>query len=118
MNEILRTNEYSYEFTLPGPIRSYDSNQLASNNPIEDARAEGTCILTTGSLFGVFDGHAGAACAQVISKRLYYYIAASLLPRNILHRFISTAAGNEETRLVQFLNDKIQFVDDIKEVYR
>lgn len=31
-----------------------------------------------GYLLGVFDGHGGAACAQVLAKRLLSYIAASL----------------------------------------
>ena len=30
-------------------------------------------------LFGVFDGHAGAACGQVVAKRLLHYVAAGLL---------------------------------------
>ncbi len=35
-------------------------------------------------LFGVFDGHAGSACAQAVSERLFYYIAVSLLPLKTL----------------------------------
>ncbi|XP_067286997.1 pyruvate dehydrogenase [acetyl-transferring]-phosphatase 1, mitochondrial isoform X2 [Pseudorasbora parva] len=35
-------------------------------------------------LFGVFDGHAGYACAQAVSERLFYYIAVSLLPLKTL----------------------------------
>jgi len=34
--------------------------------------------LLLGYLLGVFDGHGGAACAQVLAKRLLSYIAASL----------------------------------------
>lgn len=48
MNSILRANEYNHEFDGTGPVRSYDCNQLASNNPIEDTRSEATCVLTTG----------------------------------------------------------------------
>ncbi|RMC08971.1 hypothetical protein DUI87_13968 [Hirundo rustica rustica] len=35
-------------------------------------------------MFGVFDGHAGAACAQAVSERLLHYIAVSLMPRQSL----------------------------------
>ncbi|MBN3298126.1 PDP1 phosphatase, partial [Amia calva] len=35
-------------------------------------------------LFGVFDGHAGSACAQAVSERLFYYIAVALLPLKTL----------------------------------
>ena len=35
-------------------------------------------------LLGVFDGHAGCACSQAVSERLFYYIAVSLLPHETL----------------------------------
>lgn len=44
---ILRKNEYQKEFTT-GSVKSYDSNQLASNDPIEDTRSEGYSKLTPG----------------------------------------------------------------------
>lgn len=47
VDHILRANEYSHEFK-DGSVKSYDSNQLASNNPIEDTRSEASCLLTTG----------------------------------------------------------------------
>lgn len=50
---ILRTNEYTHEFH-DGSVKSYDSNQLASNNPIEDTRSEASCLFTTGKCFRMF----------------------------------------------------------------
>lgn len=47
MDNILRTNEYTHEFS-EGSVKSYDSNQLGSNNPVEDTRSEASCMLTTG----------------------------------------------------------------------
>jgi len=44
----LQANEYTKEFSGPGSIKYYDSNQLASNNPIEDTRSEAQCLLTKG----------------------------------------------------------------------
>jgi pyruvate dehydrogenase phosphatase len=41
-------NEHTFEFTTPGSVKSYDSNQLASNDPIEDTRSEARCLLTEG----------------------------------------------------------------------
>lgn len=35
-------------------------------------------------LFGVFDGHAGPACAHTVSQRLFYYIAVATLPLRTL----------------------------------
>lgn len=49
MDNILRANEYTHEFSN-GSVESYDSNQLASNNPIEDTRAEASCLITSGKL--------------------------------------------------------------------
>lgn len=51
VDNLLRANEYSQEFT-EGSVKSYDSNQLASNNPIEDTRSEAKCLLTAGNYLG------------------------------------------------------------------
>lgn len=50
VNDILRNNEHTHEFTTEGSIKSYDSNQLQSNDPIEDTRSEAKCLLTTGKI--------------------------------------------------------------------
>lgn len=49
MDNILRANEYTHDFS-EGSVKSYDSNQLASNNPIEDTRAEASCLITSGEI--------------------------------------------------------------------
>ncbi|XP_053571175.1 pyruvate dehyrogenase phosphatase catalytic subunit 1 isoform X1 [Bombina bombina] len=89
VNSILKANEYS--FKVPefdgkniSSILGFDSNQLPANAPIEDRRSAATCLQTRGMLLGVFDGHAGCACAQAVSERLFYYIAVSLLPHETL----------------------------------
>lgn len=41
-------NEYTHEFQQGGSVKSYDSNQLGSNNPMEDVRTEATCLYTPG----------------------------------------------------------------------
>ncbi|XP_072007535.1 pyruvate dehyrogenase phosphatase catalytic subunit 1 isoform X1 [Engystomops pustulosus] len=89
VNSILKANEYS--FKVPefdgkniSSILGFDSNQLPANAPIEDRRSAATCLQTRGMLLGVFDGHAGCACAQAVSERLFYYIAVSLLPQETL----------------------------------
>ncbi|XP_026237069.1 pyruvate dehyrogenase phosphatase catalytic subunit 1 isoform X1 [Urocitellus parryii] len=89
VNSILKANEYS--FKVPefdgknvSSILGFDSNQLPANAPIEDRRSAATCLQTRGMLLGVFDGHAGCACSQAVSERLFYYIAVSLLPHETL----------------------------------
>ncbi|RXM27026.1 [Pyruvate dehydrogenase [acetyl-transferring]]-phosphatase 1, mitochondrial [Acipenser ruthenus] len=89
VNSILKANEY--RFKVPefdgknvSSILGFDSSQLAANVPIEDRRSVATCLQTRGMLFGVFDGHAGCACAQAVCERLFYYIAVSLLPHKTL----------------------------------
>uniref|UniRef100_A0A4W6FHX4 Si:ch211-15p9.2 n=1 Tax=Lates calcarifer TaxID=8187 RepID=A0A4W6FHX4_LATCA len=88
INRILKANEYSH--TLPrGPashgILGFHSNMLPSNHPGEDRRSSATCLPGRGGvLLGVFDGHAGPACAHTVSQRLFYYIAVATLPLRTL----------------------------------
>ncbi|KAF9804920.1 hypothetical protein SFRURICE_007823 [Spodoptera frugiperda] len=111
---ILRKNEFNKEFTQ-GSIKSYDSNQLASNDPIEDTRAEGVCTMSSGMLLGIFDGHGGPQCAQVVSKRLFNYIAAALLPADVLNKFRDGDMSPE--KLVETFNDKMQMVEDLRNIH-
>lgn len=48
VTNVLQANEYTKEFSNSGSVKYYDSNQLASNNPIEDTRSEARCLLTKG----------------------------------------------------------------------
>ena len=62
-----------------------ECNQLASNHPIEDrlrvARISRTDDLIEETLLmGVFDGHGGGACADVVSSRLFLYVTLALSP--------------------------------------
>lgn len=96
-------------------VKSYDTNQVASNNPLEDRRSEASCLFTKGSLFGVFDGHAGPSCAQIICKRLLRYIAASLIPPAVLKERIE--AGAESHSFLQCHNDAVDFVPEVNAIY-
>lgn len=112
---ILRGHEHTKEFP-DGPIQFYDSNQLPSNSPMEDARTEGSFIHGSGKLFGVFDGHAGPACAQVASKRILRYLAASLTDPEELRNQME----NHHAKSYSFLkchNDKLDFVTEIRDIY-
>ncbi|XP_007244147.3 pyruvate dehydrogenase [acetyl-transferring]-phosphatase 2, mitochondrial [Astyanax mexicanus] len=82
---LLRANEQSVripEFDRrggPSPVLKFESNQFAANSPLEDRRSTATCLQTRGMLFGVYDGHGGHACAQVVSERLPYYVAVAMM---------------------------------------
>ena len=84
------------------PVRGFECNVLSSNSPIEDRRAEARLTQTGGDLFTVVDGHAGCACAQAVSERLFDYIAVSLLPFDILGRFSTSLRTNNPMELVQW----------------
>ncbi|XP_072751142.1 pyruvate dehydrogenase [acetyl-transferring]-phosphatase 1, mitochondrial isoform X1 [Anoplolepis gracilipes] len=118
VTNVLQANEYTKEFSGLGSVKYYDSNQLASNNPIEDTRAEAQCLLTKGVLFGVFDGHGGGACAQVVSKRLFRYISACLLPPKLLQQYLNSIESDKKLELLQTFNDKVEFVAEIKDLYQ
>lgn len=119
VNCILSANEFTKEFES-GDKRnhacsSYDSNQLPSNSPCEDARTEGSFLHTSGLLVGIFDGHAGQACAQVVSKRLLRYLAASLLPQSILRKEMQDGAKSHS--FLKCHNDKHDFVEELRDLY-
>jgi pyruvate dehydrogenase phosphatase len=118
VNCILSANEYTKEFSEGSrghACISYDSNQLASNSPCEDSRTEGSLIHTNGLLVGIFDGHAGNSCSQVISKRLLRYIGASLLPPATLRQNLQD--GAKSNSFLKCHNDKHDFVEELRELY-
>ncbi|XP_071973219.1 pyruvate dehydrogenase [acetyl-transferring]-phosphatase 2, mitochondrial [Engystomops pustulosus] len=89
INYILRANEQSHKVPETdgknrNTVLKFESNILASNTPCEDRRSAATCLQTKGHMFGIFDGHAGSACAQSVSERLFYYIAVSLMSQETL----------------------------------
>ncbi|KAJ8339908.1 hypothetical protein SKAU_G00345410 [Synaphobranchus kaupii] len=93
---ILRANEQAVRFPESdgrGPVLGFESNQLAANTPMEDRRSAVTCLQTRGAMFGVFDGHCGYACAQTVSERLLYYVAAALVPRRSLEELEGAMSG-------------------------
>lgn len=75
-------------------------------------------FLFIGILLGVFDGHGGGACAQVVSKRLFHYISACLLPPKILQEYLTAVQSDKKLELVQTFNDKVEFVAEIKDLYQ
>ena len=116
---ILTNNQATHHYPTGGPVSRFDSSQLASNSPIEDRRAVGRLIQTGGLLFGVFDGHGGAACAQATSERLLDYIAVSLLPPNLLEQYSQSLKSLKPMQLLElyrFHNDYIN--DDLADLYQ
>lgn len=75
-------------------------------------------ILIQGFLLGVFDGHGGGACAQVISKRLFHYISACLLPPKLLKEYLNAVDSDRKLELLETYNEKVEFFGDIKKIYQ
>lgn len=86
INELLSANEVylGAQDALPTFVRSIECNQLASNSPIEDRVRVSSVRLPNSKeptlILGVFDGHGGGITADLISRRLFNYIALSLHP--------------------------------------
>lgn len=76
-------------------------------------------LFYIGFLFGIFDGHGGNECSQVISKRLFYYIAACLLPTATLKDAIETKKSPVEFKnhLLETFNDNVEFVTELGKLY-
>lgn len=66
----------------------------------------------------MFDGHAGAACAQVVAKRLFNYITVSTLPPELLERYLQSLESNNcNLQLLETFNDQYDLVDELKGLY-
>jgi len=101
-----------------GPVKFFDSNLLASNNPTEDRRAAAQLVQTGGGLFGVFDGHAGSACAQAISERLFSYIAVSLLSTDQFELYSQLMRSENPPQLLNKYRFREDYVsEDLLHIY-
>ncbi|KAH8287406.1 hypothetical protein KR054_006934 [Drosophila jambulina] len=115
VNLVLRENEFVYNFPVDGIIRSYETNQLGSNSPCEDSRTEASLLHRNGFICGIFDGHAGASCGQVVSKRLLRYVSAATLPRQVLRAQMKEGCSSQS--FLKCHNDNVDFVSEIKPIY-
>ncbi|XP_038069978.1 pyruvate dehydrogenase [acetyl-transferring]-phosphatase 1, mitochondrial-like [Patiria miniata] len=118
VNSILFRNELTVEVddSKGTSVKTFMTNQLGSNNPMEDRRAEAECILTKAMLFGVFDGHHGPACAQVVSERLLNYIAAEVLPYDVLQQALRMFNNGELRELVNWYQHPKDYVSDDRQL--
>uniref|UniRef100_A0A914CCN0 PPM-type phosphatase domain-containing protein n=1 Tax=Acrobeloides nanus TaxID=290746 RepID=A0A914CCN0_9BILA len=125
----LRANEKTIVLN-EGAITRIDVSQLAANSPIEDYFSAAKCRPSGAHLFGVFDGHAGAACSRHVSTRLFDYCCAATLVKHIiedvaLNERLQWLFSSADTRLPSFMreqhvNNVIKFMDKFKsntEVY-
>ncbi|GFR75303.1 [Pyruvate dehydrogenase [acetyl-transferring]]-phosphatase 1, mitochondrial [Elysia marginata] len=106
---ILRMNEGNAQIS-GGAVKEVHCNQLAANKPIEDRHVEGKLSGTDKYLFGVFDGHAGCACAQALKDRLFQYMAVSMADLGLLNKLYQ---GREDaaSHLIEYLSTTA--MDDI-----
>ena len=101
----LRRYEFSHQVDSKDGV-SFVSNELRSNNPIEDRRAKAKVKGDSDAMmFGVFDGHRGPACAQAISERLFNYIAAEVLPYDQLMHAHHMFNKGEWKEMVDWFNN-------------
>lgn len=66
---------------------------------------------------GIFDGHAGAACAQVVAKRLFKYLSVTLLDKVKFEDYCTELNEKGPGPLYESFNDKYEFVQDLREIY-
>ena len=117
----LRTHESSYDL-YDGAVKGFETNKLASNQPIEDRSTEGKLRIPdvhhSQYLFGIFDGHAGCACAQVISERLFSYIAVMLSPVETLEKIIDGHIDPCDDLLYRFPHWDFYYSTDLAPMYK
>ncbi|CAF2842266.1 unnamed protein product [Rotaria sp. Silwood2] len=87
---ILRAHEASIDLEANCPVKYYEVNYLGANNPPEDRQAQARIQSPDSNmyLFGVFDGHGGPWCSDVVGQRLFEYISVTLHPPNDLQRIM------------------------------
>ena len=122
VNKKLRAKEFNHKELLMGPIKYFDTNTLDSNSPSEDSQAEAYINHNGGQLFGIFDGHGGWACGQVVARRLFQYIAAALLPPQELTKHLKALERDDETdphrHLIRLFNeDHYDLVTELAKIY-
>jgi len=117
----LRKFEWSTKIKENGPVKSFDTNNLAANSPIEDSQAQAVCRKGS-HLFGIFDGHGGAACGNVVAKRLFHYIAADMLsPQELtrhLEAFRKEDKDSPDYEIVKHFNETFELVQDLRDMYK
>ncbi|RUS71356.1 hypothetical protein EGW08_020886 [Elysia chlorotica] len=98
---ILRMNESTAQVS-GAAVKNVQCNQLPANKPIEDRHVEGKLAGSNKYLFGVFDGHAGCACAQTLKDRLFQYMSVSMADFDMLNKLYQ---GKEDmaARLIEYL---------------
>ncbi|PWY75302.1 protein serine/threonine phosphatase 2C [Aspergillus sclerotioniger CBS 115572] len=79
----IKRNEASYKFQSGeiGTVSRIDTNQVPSNNPIEDHMATGKIDLGKGGIWhcwAIYDGHGGEQTAIVLSHALIPYVERAL----------------------------------------
>ena len=121
VNSILTTNETFLESKVSGHhvLKGFDSNQLASNYPVEDRRSQSQLVESPGTVFAVYDGHGGHQCAQALSERLFDYIAISLLPPDKLEKYSQTMRSESPLQLLNWHHNLTDyFTEDRKPLYK
>ncbi|KAL8608389.1 hypothetical protein ACOMHN_002622 [Nucella lapillus] len=84
VSNILQMNEEAVSEAPAKAVKGHVTNYLQSNKPAEDRHIHGHLLHGGASLYTVIDGHAGCACAEAITQRLYAYIAVAMADEKVL----------------------------------
>ncbi|KAI7834438.1 phosphatase 2C-like domain-containing protein [Kickxella alabastrina] len=97
VDAVLRANEKSWQ-AINGALR-IDTDQVSSNEPIEDYLATGDIHGGSRYMVGVFDGHAGFMCAEQLAARMQPMIDAALQEIEGTNKTISAPLSDAVVRL-------------------
>ncbi|KAL3110223.1 hypothetical protein niasHT_015826 [Heterodera trifolii] len=94
IDQLLKANERRFILSddHQQSVLRVDVAQVAANRPIEDFYSASKCLSSNAFLFGIFDGHGGAACARHVCTRLFDYICCSGLDK---HRVVQIPVGEQ-----------------------
>ncbi|XP_014274149.1 pyruvate dehydrogenase [acetyl-transferring]-phosphatase 2, mitochondrial [Halyomorpha halys] len=117
VSDKLRKNEIFKKYDPGFAISHLYANKVGAHTPIQETWAEARCLHNKDIMFGVFDGNSGSACSHVVAKRLFPYLQASLLPKNVLKQLISMAKNDQNIQFLDSFQDKYFFLQEYQQVY-
>lgn len=116
--EQVNSKLHALEKTIPLPyqplVQQIDVSQLPSNNPCEDRYSHHALSDGTGFLFGVYDGHAGWQCSDMLSRRLPAYVAKKIEESHMSGGLKLVSQGESEGKKVieKILEESFLNLDD------
>ena len=113
VSEMIRSEESACKIER-GVVDRFETNQLSSNQPVEDRKFVARLDGQDAFVFGVIDGHGGEACAHSVCQRLADYVSAALVAEEVPEAPKSKFPQLAEQMLMVNTSNKYNYREDPK----